>query len=51
MVFCGKFVSANSYVANTFDMHIGADLNIFSQKFVKACVGATGPDWGFPEPK
>ena len=31
--------------------HIGADWNIFSQKFVKACAGATGSDWGFPEPK
>ena len=35
----------------TLGIHIGMDLNIFSQKFVKACVGVTEPDWGFPEPK
>ena len=23
----------------------------FYKSFVKACVGARGPDWGFPEPK
>ena len=32
--------------------HRGIDQNIFLQKiFVKACVGARGPDWDFPEPK
>ena len=33
-------------------VHRGIDQNIFLQKnYVKACVGARGPDWGFPEPK
>ena len=33
-------------------MHRGIDQNIFLQKdFVKACVGARGPDWGFSESK
>ena len=32
--------------------HRGIDQNIFLQKnLVNACVGARGPDWGFPEPK
>ena len=33
-------------------LHRGIDQNIFLQKiFVKACVGARGPDWIFPDPK
>ena len=44
---CQKAESTTSPI-----MHRGIDQNIFLQKnFVKACVGARRPDWGFPEPK